>query len=247
MAWSKLQDIRETSGFQFKERGVSADSGAVNGSNKDFIMEFFPLVDANEDDSVAVADVKAYVGGTEVTVASIVAASGKISLQIAPAQGTTVTFDYDWSSIDDTDVTEARQEAENHIEGYLSDRYTLPPGETIPMLKNLAKRLAAAILLEKEYGTAGGRGQEAKEKRKEIEKELVNIRDGKVRLIKADGTILGETSAVEPEHSNVYDADYNRTGILFDVGDENFSFADPTAVPKGLSPDEGTGEDKDWY
>jgi len=82
--------------------GASAATGAIDGSNASFTVANTPLGDKDGSGAVSSADVIAYVGGSAVTVSSIVASSGTIVLAAAPAVGSTVTFDYNYHKYDVT-------------------------------------------------------------------------------------------------------------------------------------------------
>jgi len=69
-------------------------TGAIDGSNKVYTTKNSPLGDKDGDGDVDTSDVVVKVAGTAVSVSSITASSGAITLAAAPAVGATVTVDY---------------------------------------------------------------------------------------------------------------------------------------------------------
>jgi len=240
MSYITLQQIREASGFQFNVEGETL-TGTANGTNKVFYTSNKPIVDADYDDTVDASDITVYVDGTEVTVSSVDALTGKITLENAPSNGATVTADYSWSSLKDERVDDARDKAESEVNGALTERYTLPLSEVPVLIEEITTELAAGILIKSNYALTGGRGDEGLRRQKEARNLLEKVRKGDIKLVKSDGTVIGESTAAEPDYSNVYESTTEEKGELFTIDDENFAFSDPDDT------DTSTGEDKDWY
>jgi hypothetical protein len=187
-----LQEVREQAGLQQKERGESLGTG--DGSNTIFYTGNTPVVDANYSDSVTVADLVVYVAGTSVTISAIVASNGKITLAVAPANGAAVTGDYDWSEIEDAVVQKYLDEAHNLIISALSKSYTISDLDTNTpkLLLLIEKKLAAGLMLDKEYSVGGDETEDMRGARwiKWAEKQIQDIVDGKTPLIDTNGSTV---------------------------------------------------------
>jgi len=85
-------------------------------------------------------------------------------------------------------IAEARDDAENTVKGaVLSGGYVLPIDEPIPgSLIRITRQLAAAFLLQEEYGTAAqGSSKDGYEKEDRVMKRLEQIQTGEVTLTDA--------------------------------------------------------------
>ena len=195
------EEVLEQAGFQFKERG-EIPTGLVNSSNKDYYAAHGPFVDRNYDDVVDTTDVVVYVNGVAVSVASIVAAEGKVTLSAAPTTGAVVTIDYDWSNLDQTVVATYHTQAHDQIQSTLNVVYVIPlqstGGNYVPdMVKLLEKRLTAGFLLDKEYSVGG---DETKDTRGQLwikwaTQMLKDILDRKVQLMDASFIVLTQRNS----------------------------------------------------
>lgn len=157
-AYESKQAILEEAGFAFVVLAETLD-GTANGSNKSFTTTNKPLIDANYDDALDATDVTAYVNGIAVLVGNVDSQSGRITLQTAPTNGATVTADYVWSPIKDGKVTEARNEAQDHINEVMSTLETVPytnftdDTPTPSTVRRITRHMAAALLLIPDYGS----------------------------------------------------------------------------------------------
>lgn len=186
------QEIREQAGFQYKERGEEL-TGAVNGSNKDFYTSNKPIVDRDYSGGVDKDDVVVYVDGSEVSVSTVVAATGKITLDTAPSSGT-VTGDFDWTNLDDTVLTTFADEAHALVLAKISEVYSLPLSETPDVIKLIEKKLAAGLLLDKEYSVGGDETEDTRGRRwvKWAEQKLEDIISGALELLDSTGSVLSQ-------------------------------------------------------
>lgn len=192
------QEIREQAGFQSKERNESLADG--DGSTVIFYVANKPIVDSNYSGSVSISDVVVRVGTPFAisTPSAIDAASGKITLISAPADGTPVAIDYDWSILEETLITIYADEAHSLVLASVSEVYALPLSETPGLVKLIEKKLAAGLLLDKEY-SAGGDGTEDTRGRRWIkwaEAKLEKIATGVLELKDSNGVVLTQKSGV---------------------------------------------------
>lgn len=193
-----LQSIREQSGFQFKVRAENLGTG--DGSTVDFYTDHKPIVDSNQSGTpVTVADVVVYVvSATPVAVSSVNAEQGKIVLSATPISASPITIDYDWSNLSIELVTEYGDEAHSLVLSKLSEVYTLPLSETPDIIKLIEKKLAAGLLLDKEYSVGGDETEDTRGRRwiKWAEEKLDDIVSGKLELLDNSGNVLTQKSGV---------------------------------------------------
>lgn len=164
--YATRQAIRKESGRQHR-KSAERPSGVVNANNKDFYVAKKYVVDRNDDDIFNANDVVAYVDGVAVAVAAVNADNGLISLQVAPANGTVVTADYQFSELSDADIDEVRTEAEGwltgRVKGYIDVtvfvQASLPGADPIVLanypktFSTIVKLYAAALILIRDYGS----------------------------------------------------------------------------------------------
>jgi len=190
------QEVREQAGFQYKQRSESLGDG--DGVNKIFSSENNPIVDRNYSGSpVSVADVIVYVNGTAVTVSAIDADTGKLTLALAPADGTSITVDYDWSNIEFDVIENYVDEAHALVLASIQRAYSLPLSETPDLLILIEKKLAAGLLLDKEYSVGGDETEDSRGRRwiKWAETKLAEIAKGSLQLLNSEGGLLTQNSA----------------------------------------------------
>lgn len=98
------------------------------------------------------------------------------------------------SYITDDDISDARESAEAEIDGILGiSGYTLPLSADVPILRIIAKLLAAGYLLGQEYGAgAEGTNKEALGKKKEARDMLTGIRTNTIVLVDSTGLPLSQ-------------------------------------------------------
>ena len=193
-----LQEVREQAGFQYKERSQDLSPATGDGSNKTFYTgEKKPLVDANYSGTpVGTPDVKVYANNVEVTVASVDGDLGQIVLSAVSPTGTPMTADWDWSSLDDELVDMYLAEAHDLINSKLGEVYALPLSETPKVIKLIEKKLAAGLLLDKEYSVGGEESEDTRGRRwiKWAEQKLEEIVSGSLELRDSSGAVLSQKS-----------------------------------------------------
>lgn len=152
--YSTLQDIREEAGHQH-QKVQEGMTGLANGSNTEFYVSKLPLVDTNYDDAVGVTDVVVYDDGAVVTVSSIDASIGKITLQSAPASNSVMKCTYRYSSIPDTRIEAVRDEAIDYLKKALDgviDYSNWQTADVPPSLKTFVRLFASALIMIRSYG-----------------------------------------------------------------------------------------------
>ena len=153
--FATIYEIRKEAGLDLK---LSDDrvSGVVNGTNKDFYTTRIPIVDRDNDDIVTIADVLAYVNGVNVAVTAVDSTTGKVTLAVAPANGTSVMLDYVTSEIPDAYIIKRRDSAEKWLRRKVRNVYDLEnmdTGSVYPVEWSDATRLYAGGLLQiSDYG-----------------------------------------------------------------------------------------------
>lgn len=108
-------------------------------------------------------------------------------------------------SISDELVASRRKSAESEVKGVLAAvGYTLPlvdsagTAYTPPIIEEIARKLAAGMLLSKAYGMNGGRtAKEADKKKKEARAQLKLISSGKLLLLDATETQLAYSTDLD--------------------------------------------------
>jgi phage gp36-like protein len=194
-----LQEVREQAGFQYKTRSEDLDPSTGDGTNKIFYAPNKPLVDRNYSGTpVGTPDVVVYENDVEVTVLSIDGALGKLTLSSTPESGTPMTVDCDWSNIEDVIVESYLAEAHDLINSKVGERYSLPLSETPNLVKLIEKKLAAGLLLDKEYSVGGDETEDTRGRRwiKWAEQKLEDIVSGSLELRDSSGNVLSQKTAV---------------------------------------------------
>ena len=155
--YSSLQDIREEAGHQHLLRFEEL-SGLANGSNKDFYTKRTYIVDSNYNDVLdtgASGDVLVYVNDVGVTVDTLDANSGKVSLASAPANGARVLGTYYHSSINDTKVAKYRKEAISYVQRKINgiiDFGAWTDATIPPIVQTVVRIYAAGLILIRDQG-----------------------------------------------------------------------------------------------
>ena len=192
-----FQEVREQAGFQYKVRGEDLDPSTGDGVNKVFYTPNKPLVDKDYSGTpVGTPDAVVYENSVEVTVSAIDEDLGKVTLVLAPESGTPMTVDCDWSPIEDTIVENYLAEAHDLINSKIGEKYSLPLSETPKLLKLIEVKLAAGLLLDKEYSVGGDETEDTRGRRwiKWAEEKLENIVDGSLELRDSSGNVLAQKS-----------------------------------------------------
>ncbi len=157
MPYASVQAIRESAGLLSRVQNETP-KGTVDNSNRDFVVKRRPIVDGNNDDEVDATDVNAYVNGALVAVSAVDAKSGKVTLQTAPATGTAVTIDYQFSPITDEYTEGKQEEADSWVDLKLRDR-TINPALELPLnpvpgvIATAAEMYAAGLILTRDWGS----------------------------------------------------------------------------------------------
>ncbi|MFQ5531113.1 MAG: hypothetical protein ACE5ES_00700 [Candidatus Nanoarchaeia archaeon] len=113
--YSTVRAVRRKAGKRVKrETGIKIGTG--DGSNKTFFVLNGFVCDGNGDGIIDSNDYTVYVDGTAVAVDAVFPDSGKIILNAAPINGSTVTIDYWYSDIPDSEIIEEIQNASRAIE-----------------------------------------------------------------------------------------------------------------------------------
>lgn len=214
-----LQEIREQAGFQSKERSETLNPATGDGSNKVFYVANKPIVDRNYSGTpVSVDDVVIYASASPVSVSEIDATLGKLTLASAPASGTPMTGDYDWSPMDSNVLQNYANEAHGLVIAAISEIYSLPLSETPDIIKLIEKKLAAGLILDKEYSVGGDETEDSRGRRwiKWAEEKLKEIKSGALTLCDSSGDVLTQKSAGEKiegwPDSTTEDADESDSG-----------------------------------
>jgi len=207
--FSSLQFVRTKAGLQMVGRAESLYSVLRDepvqgdGSTTAFYTEHAPLVDLNDSGTVTIADVTVFVNGTSVTISSIDATQGKITLSAAPANGADLTVIYAWSPADDSDVTIARAAGNGVVNSYLTKIYSTPvetvntnftgsPAEAI--LKEIEALISASFLLDGRQ-TEDNNVIDGSDLYKKGIEYLEKITERKLSLIDTTGAILAEKNS----------------------------------------------------
>lgn len=151
-----LQKILEEAGLAHNIY-AETPAGVVDGSNKIFTVQNKPLTDANYDDTVTKDDIRVYFNGVPVEVSAVDATFGIITTASAPAEDVDVTIDYRYSAVTLEFAAELRDEAKEYIDNFMRSVDSCVPygenGKTVPkIVRNIARQLAAAWLLIRDYG-----------------------------------------------------------------------------------------------
>ena len=193
-----LQEVREQAGFQYKTRSEALDPSTGDGATTIFYTPNKPLVDSNHSGTpVGTPDVVVYENGVEVVASAVDGALGKLTLVLAPASSTPMTVDCDWSPLEDEMVENYLAEAHSLIDSKLAEKYGLPLSETPPVLSLIEKKLAAGLLLDKEYSVGGDESEDTRGRRwiKWAEQKLEDIVNGSLELRDSSGNTLSQKSA----------------------------------------------------
>lgn len=124
MGYCTVKDVRALSGFVARYERDAPLLPKPNGTRKIFYAPSPYIVDSDGDEESGegsepyVDDVTVYVDGTEVTVTAVNNEIGRITLDVAPGSGTTVTADYAVSEIPDDQITAIITRVDAQIERF---------------------------------------------------------------------------------------------------------------------------------
>jgi hypothetical protein len=170
MRYETEQAILDEAGLVHAVTGETL-SGTANGSNKVFTTTYKRICDANDDDEVDSNDVTVYVNGTRVTVSSVDAAEGSITLLAAPANGAAITCDYFYTNVSSDYVCKAREEAEDWVNLEMTGVDPIPYTNEVPAtIRKITRYYAAGLLLLKDYGDRSDTEEQAKNGDQKIKK-----------------------------------------------------------------------------
>ena len=133
--------------------------------------------------------------------------------------------------IKDETIANYRDEAENEFEAAIVSVYTIPLVPKPKIVRQIINLLAAGNLLIKEYGMEADieiskSGQRMLDRAYDLINKIVNKT---LKLVDDDGDPLTlKTNTTEASTSNVYSSQSDR-GELFNTGDEQFKFKDPSS------------------
>lgn len=168
MTYVSPSSVLQEAGLWDRQVGENL-SGTVNGSNTVFTSLYKPLVQLADAENVTTADVSAYVDGVPVTVSSVNATTGALTLASAPSGEAVVTGDYVSSALSSAVVAGAIEEAEDWIALEVSGVYTIPATNVSPTLRKIARFYAAGLLMSREYGLESVTEETTKEGKRKIE------------------------------------------------------------------------------
>lgn len=164
--YASLQEIREEAGRQYRKIGEALD-GSANGSNDTFYTRRKDVVDSDYDDDLGTDDLTVYVNGTAVSVSAVDGTTGEITLASPPANGATVTADYDYSGVRTALVTRCRKAAidvvERAISGILDPSDWSSSGDIPGELQSIVVNYAAGLLLIRDHGAHADTNESSKD------------------------------------------------------------------------------------
>ena len=227
------QSVREEAGLQSEVLAESL-TGSADGSNRVFVTRFRPLVDRNYDGVISPGDVNVYVNGAPATVASLIPATGAITLQSAPANGAVVTGDYAYSPVKDTFLTGIIEEVQGLIDERIQDIVSLPYADEdlVPkQIRLITKLWSAGLLLARDYGFNTDLSESSKDGYKKIETAEKYL-DKFVERVKADESGGVDVPEVQSEGNLMSQVDSD--GIARPIVDERqggdgIAFTTPTS------------------
>lgn len=185
LAYTTVQSIREGAGL-FSRSANETPFGDRDGSNKKFVVKRRPIIDQNYDDVVGSEDVNVYVNGAKVSIASIDAIAGEVTLVTAPAVGTKVTIDYAFSGVTAEYVTQKGIEAQDWVDGKLRQYVTVPLSGPIPgTITTITELFAAGLILTRDWGNRVDSAQTSKDGAAKI-KQARELLNDFIESIKAD-------------------------------------------------------------
>lgn len=153
MPYASIQAIREGAGLLSLVNNETP-VGEIDGSNLLFTVVHRPIVDGNYDDIVDKNDVQVFVNGTAVVVSDVDAASGTITLAVAPVANDDVVVDYQFSQITDDYVEQKQTEADSWVNMKISSYISCPLKDPVPgVITSAAELYAAGLILTRDWGS----------------------------------------------------------------------------------------------
>lgn len=198
MAYSTRRQVLQRAGLFHYEQREDVSSQA-DGAETTFEVANKNLIDTTNDDTFAVADVTVYVNNSTVTVSSVEADTGKITLASAPSGGDTVEITYGWSNFPTIDIDEFIAEADSTIDDAMKPNVATPlTGDDLTdTIQKISRWMAAGFLLARDYGGHLDSEETSKDGYKAIEKAEEWLADyvNKFKKIKADKNKLDVPTA----------------------------------------------------
>jgi len=105
----------------------------------------------------------------------------------------------DSALIDDTYVNRSIAQADNYIDGYIAESYTLPLASTPAIIQHLSTTLTIVYLFtDQNVNIEVGNGIDVGQMMDDVNATLESIRNRKIKLIATDGTELATSDRWKP-------------------------------------------------
>ncbi len=209
MSYTTLQAIREGAGLQIKVLNETPN-GAIDGTNRDFVVKKRPIVDTDGDDEVGKDEVNAYVNGASVAITAVDATTGKVTLATAPALNTKVTLDYYNSPTSDEYVGGKQDEADSWIDRKLGGIEPKLPLNPVPgLIATVAEMYAAGLILTRDYGSSADTDLSSKDGYKKIATARELLMDYIQSVKTAAEQDLGHSLVKSSSDGNIFYRDTN--------------------------------------
>lgn len=218
MSYASITAIRQGAGM-LKRVENETPSGVADGSNKDFFVEHRPMVDGNFDDNVDISDVMVFVNGINVSVASIVTGTGKVSLTAAPANSASVTIDYFFSPLTDEYIQTIQSQVDSWADSLLAAEFKTPLSNEVPgVVVSACVMYGAGLILTGDWGSNADGELTSKDgfmKLKTAKTMLMDHvngkRDERLRNARSNGS---GSSVSTVSTTGVFDAEYNESRTI---------------------------------
>lgn len=170
------QAVREEAGFQHVEEN-GALTGVIDGTNKVFMTEHKPIVDANHSDTTTTEDITVYEDGSPVNVQIMDATAGVVTLETAPADTTELlTILYHHSQLTDAYVDQKIREATSIVhKAFRANGISFPfaddddaQGVYYPTIQYIVVLYAAGMALVRDYGSSADTEETSKDGYKKL-------------------------------------------------------------------------------
>ncbi len=205
MSYASIQAIREGAGLLSRVNNEKP-KGAVDGTNRDFVVARRPLVDSNYDDVVDEDDVNAFVDGIPVEVSEVNPTNGSIKLATAPTAGQIVTIDYFHSPITDDYTGGKQDEADSWIDLKIKGYVKVPLNPVPGIIATAAEMYAAGLILTRDWGARVDTEQTSKDGFAKIKQARDLIADY-IQGLKDDKATTGDSDGSTGSASVITDAD----------------------------------------
>lgn len=225
MSYATQQAIREMAGVQLLKK-KEVPTGVVDGANANFYATNVPIVDTSYSDSVSATDVLAFVDEAAVTVQSINATTGLVTLATAPSPGSVVKLTYSYSSVSDARVDAVANEASEWLNGRISTAFPNYDGVdfTAPAIfSTITTLFAAGLILIRDYGSSVDTDLSSKDgyKKLAMARELLgeylgdiaddsSATDAVSGVMQTDGEIFARSTDLTSDHSHSADDEFFR-------------------------------------